>query len=160
MVYLYKIIQHDNKPQLKKFLSINDLNNLVGNFEIDEEDIITILKDKLWLDVLFYEEYYCVALNEDKVVGILQISNGNRKEVQQYNDKIGTFLLLIGATEFIVLHNHPNDAITGSEDDYESWGNLIALGNQFNIEMKGDYVIGKSGWMKLGEEIQRKYNNY
>ena len=149
MIEVYDII-NDPLPKLKLTREINE------DPHCPQPDYTVWILDKYFdMGKLFYERCYCVALDEsENIKGIMMVSSGDDSGCEVYKKNIGIFLLLIGAAQFIICHNHPNGATKASDDDKISMGTIIDLGKLIEIEMVEDYIITKNGW--YGTRCERR----
>ena len=89
------------------------------------------------------ERIYAVAYdNKDRLIGIYKIANGDFASVIVDRKKLITFLLLSGASQFIVEHNHPNGNSTPSQGDKFVDGTLSTIGITFGLKYLGSLVVG------------------
>jgi len=109
---LYKLINDDNyKISLKEYGNEIEFNDNIDN---------SISKFANELDIwdLLFEHQYVLAFNDSMFcLGGMIVSVGNMSECNLYLDNIFRFLLLIGASGFIFIHNHPSGDDIPSESD-------------------------------------------
>lgn len=159
MKYLYKLIKKDGRVYLKEDRELELV--IDENEYYDEEDCIDLLNMNFYMDELESEESYCIAFDYYyRLLGVLKIAEGNYKQTETYRNKIGMFLLLIGARRFRVYHNHPDDELMWSDGDMTNWLELIKLSKIIQIEEEGSYIIAPSGWRKVGEQETHTFTTY
>lgn len=59
------------------------------------------------------------------------------------------FLLLSGATQFIMIHNHPGDTLMASAAYMECYFDAKNSGKMVGIDLIASYVITKSGYYNI-----------
>lgn len=112
-----------------------------------------------YMKLMRYDAEHLFALAKDddhRILGVYLISIGDTKETDCNNRNLSLFLLLSGASQFILAHNHPNHCLEPSENDILFNLSMVALGNQIGIELQGNYVITKDGY----HNIQTGETNY
>ena len=150
MINIYDIV-NDPMPTLHVVDRINK-----GPHCLEPSYPIELLIKKYNIDKLIYERCYCVAFDENEnIIGITMISSGSNDECQVYNRIIATFLLLVDATQFIMIHNHPNGITEASDEDISSMHTVDMLGKMIGVEMVEDYVVTKNGWYATRERRRK-----
>ena len=88
------------------------------------------------------EEYvYAVFLNTAlRLIGFTEISHGTVNMSMISSREIFQKALLMGATNIIVIHNHPSGDITPSKNDVKVTHNLLEAGKLLGIQVL-DHVI-------------------
>ena len=138
-MFLYEIGERKNgKPYLIK---VRDLGKEYVEYTID--NIIKILNNILKLNEINVEKFYIIAIQDEKIIGCMLNRSGNRNNTALYNRNIALFLLLSGATDYIVSHNHPNGINYPSEEDKLSTYTLEAMGRLIGIELNAHIIIAK-----------------
>ena len=70
-----------------------------------------------------------------------------------YRNIIATDLLLCGARQFVVIHNHTNgNPLTPSEEDIKNHNTIQQLSVLLDINYVDSIIINKDGWYMIGEE--------
>ncbi len=129
--------------------------------EVDVDEILNDMKECFSLDMLDNEHIYVVSANYYGVpTGIILVSVGDHKQSMVYTRTIGIFLLLIGAKKFLMLHNHPDNEISSSNNDLISAADVQNLANIIGIDFLGSYVVGRDGWCKVGEDELCEWRDY
>lgn len=116
------------------------------SFDEDMTDIGMValfFMEFLRLDKEKIEHIYVIAYDEkDQLLGICKIADGDLGSVDLDKRKLITFLILSGATQFIVEHNHPNGNSTPSQGDKFVEGSLKTLGMMFDLKYLGGLIVG------------------
>lgn len=112
---------------------------------------------------LFFKEYYrlqnkaeellfVVAVNNKiKPIGIFQVSHGTNDSCFCNPREILIRLLLLGASDFIVVHNHPSRDCTPSEVDCLSTERLINAGRLVGIGLLDHIIVGGNRYFSFSE---------
>lgn len=154
MHYLYNIINKNDRLKLWHIKKIN----IEDDVEYSEEELIEIMNFYFRMNELDSEELYVVGFdNWDRPMNFFLASSGKTDETDIDVRKIFSFLLLSGAKGFRVYHNHPDDILEISEPDIKSRGMLYSAGLLMNIELRGSFIITKSGWAKIDTNEFFKY---
>lgn len=160
MIKRFEIIQDKDSIVQLKCVEIIDIST-GDNLRID--DILYIIKECFFLDILNNEHVYVVSTNYcGKIIGTLLVSIGDYKECNVYNRSIAIFLLLSGAKKFALIHNHPDNQVYSSADDVASSMVIDNLGKLLGIDFMGSYIVGKDGWCKVFDENEKitKWEEY
>lgn len=99
------------------------------------------------------EEYvYLVALRSDNSpIGISEISHGSVNASYCGGREIAVRLLLMGATSFIVIHNHPSGNLKFSKEDLATAKKLRELGELLGISLLDFIVVGRRKYVSIKE---------
>ena len=112
------------------------------------DDIYNMLNMSFKMDSLITEVSYVIAFDHKKIPkGICKVGQGCMNETPTPMQPIFTFLLLTGASSFIVAHNHISDMPKASESDQLVTNMLGALANSFDMEFIGHMVINPNGYV-------------
>ena len=112
------------------------------------DDIYNMLNMSFKMDRLFTEVSYVIAFDHKKIPkGICKIGQGGLSETPTPMQPIFTFLLLTGATSFIVVHNHISNMPNPSESDKMITNSLAMLAIAFDMEFIGHMVINPNGYV-------------
>ena len=151
MINQFEIMQNEyGNPVLRKTRSF-DVNVDNG---CNLSAIMYILNECYDLDSLDNEYVYIVALNYyERIIGVYLVSIGTYKQCYIDTRSIACFLALSGAKKFIMIHNHPDDYLKASEDDFKSANKIEQIGMLLGMEFVGSFIICKSGWLKVDKKI-------
>lgn len=94
------------------------------------------------------EEYgYIVAFDYNlNILGVYEVCHGSSSGMNVNNKEIYTFLLLVGAEQFVLLHNHPSGNLQISNDDYNFTSSVNAFSALININLIESIVIAGDGY--------------
>lgn len=111
-------------------------------------DIYRMLNNSFKMDRLITEVSYVIAFDHEKMPkGICKIGQGGLGETPIPMQPIFTFLLLAGASSFIVVHNHISNIIQASESDKMISKTIGMLASTFDMEFIGHMVINPNGYI-------------
>lgn len=115
------------------------------------EDIYNMLNRSFRMDSLITEVSYVIALDHRKMPkGICKIGQGGLGETPTPMQPLFTFLLLTGASSFVVVHNHISYLPNPSEADKAVTGLIEVLSNTFTMEFIGHMIINPHGYVICG----------
>lgn len=125
----------------------------VGCYNYDGElkytdHIYDMLSRAFKMDRLITEVSYVIAFDHTKTPkGICKVGQGGLGETPTPMQSIFTFLLLAGASSFIVAHNHISDMPEASESDKIVSSMIERLASDFNMEFIGHMIINPNGYI-------------
>ena len=147
----YIIIRNDKRhPKL----IINHEYNWNGNNFKSYDNIIKMMNECFFMNKLNEEYAYILAFDVSlNLLGVFQVGHGTTRNIKINNKEIFTFLLLVGADQFIIVHNHPSGTLEISSDDNEFTHSINAFSGILNIEMIESIIIAGDGYSL----IQKKH---
>lgn len=100
-------------------------------------------------------EYICIIAldNQNKVIGT-HISEGTNNQCALYPSNVFRFVLLSGASSFIIAHNHPGGCPKPSEADWLVTNKLYTTGKTLEIPLVDHLIITDKKIISL-RELQR-----
>ena len=111
------------------------------------DDTYNMLNESFKMDRLITEASYVIAFDHAKMPkGICKVGQGGLGETPTPMQPIFTFLLLSGASSFIVVHNHISDMPNASESDKLVTKLIETLATSFDMEFIGHMVISPNGY--------------
>lgn len=112
------------------------------------DDIYNMLNNTFKMDSLITEVSYVIAFDHTKMPkGICKVGQGGLSETPTPMQPIFTFLLLTGASSFVVVHNHISDMPEASESDKMVTKMMEMLGTAFDMEFIGHMIINPNGYI-------------
>ena len=147
MVDVYDLINGENyKPEL---LKVCEFENGNINF-LDEYELIDFLNMNLKIDKLTNEHIYIVSLNlNGDICSIGRVACGTHKNCTYDMRTLAILLLLSGAEQFYVIHNHPNGSLEISNDDMIMTLEIKNLSNLLDIKLIEHIIISSKGFNKI-----------
>lgn len=125
----------------------------IGCYDYDGElkytdHIYDMLTRSFKMDRLITEVSYVIAFDHTKMPkGICKVGQGGLGETPTPMQPIFTFLLLTGASSFVVVHNHISDMTNASESDKMITKMMGMLGSTFDMEFIGHMIINPNGYV-------------
>lgn len=115
--------------------------------------IFTMMVELFHLERMADEYVYLIAFNNKmKVLGLFQVSNGigNASLI----DPRGIFMraVYIGASNLILVHNHPSGVTTPSKEDISVHKRLKEAGELMGIPIVDHVIIGSDGYLSFKEQ--------
>ena len=111
------------------------------------DDTYNMLSGTFKMDRLITEVSYVIAFDHTKMPkGICKVGQGGLGETPTPMQPIFTFLLLTGASSFVVVHNHISDMPNASESDKLVTNLIGTLATSFDMEFVGHMIISPNGY--------------
>lgn len=115
--------------------------------------IFTMMVELFHLERMADEYVYLIAFNNKmKVLGLFQVSHGigNASLI----DPRGIFMraVYIGASNLILVHNHPSGVIIPSKEDISVHKRLKEAGELMGIPIVDHVIIGSEGYLSFKEQ--------
>lgn len=112
------------------------------------DNIYNMLNRSFKMDSLITEVSYVIGFDHKKMPkGICKIGQGGLNETPTPMQPIFTFLLLTGASSFVVSHNHISDMPEASESDKMTTKMMGMLATAFDMEFIGHMIINPNGYI-------------
>lgn len=116
-------------------------------------DIFTMMMELFHLERMADEYVYLIAFNNKmKVLGLFQVSHGigNASLI----DPRGIFMraVYIGASNLILVHNHPSGVTTPYKEDISVHKRLKEAGELMGIPIVDHVIIGSEGYLSFKEQ--------
>lgn len=101
------------------------------------------------------EEYlYMIALNTKcKPIGIFEISHGTIDQSLCNPREIFIRALLCGASQIVVLHNHPSGNCEPSKSDIDAYKRLKESGNMLGVPLVDNIIVGNGYYSFMENNI-------
>lgn len=114
------------------------------------ESIASICRNALQLHERAEEYIFAFGLNtKGKILGVFEISHGTVNSAILTPREVLIRMLLIGASGFIVAHNHPSQDVTPSREDHTITRRLNAAGATIGIYLLEHLIIGESQYYSM-----------
>jgi DNA repair protein RadC len=115
-------------------------------------------REKLRLDKRAEEYVYILGLtNKNHILSVFEICHGNIRSSMCGAREIFIRLLLSGAAQFVMIHNHPSGDTSPSDADCQSTQRLIDAGKLMGIPMVDSIIIGDVGHLSIREEAEAHF---
>lgn len=99
------------------------------------------------------EEYvYCFCLDTSRhLTGLFEVTHGTVNASLISPREIFQKLLLLGATSFIMAHNHPSGDIAPSQEDINITASLEKCGRMMDIPLLDHIIVGYNAYYSFKE---------
>lgn len=152
----YKII-HDELKHPKLWEA--HVYNWNGNNFSSYDNIVKMINHCFRMSKLNEEYVYVLSFNYHlDLLGVFELSHGTTKTSWMNTKELYCFLLLTGADQFIVVHNHPNGDLNISEDDYQVSSNINAFSTLLNFNMIESIIVSNKGYCLIKKDQLDKFN--
>lgn len=132
-----------NKPYLHVINEHECSVDLCKNYE----NIVEFLNEVFRLSSSGVERAFLIAYTYSlEPIGIMEISRGTASECIYSNREIAIAMLLMGAENFSVIHNHPNGSLKSSQDDIDRMNSLMDLSQILDLDFNESIIVSKKGF--------------
>lgn len=146
----YKIIKNQNKlPKLKieKEITYNT------DIFLSTEEIVNFMNRIYDMKNLFVEYVYLLSFNsQQKLLGVFELSHGSSTNSEIPIRELFISLLLSGAEQFTIVHNHPNGSFKASMSDINLSAKIKLGANQLDILFDDHIIIVDDGYLSMSYE--------
>lgn len=116
------------------------------------DKIAKVMKEVFKLDKKAEEYVYMIALNTTlKPIGFFEVSHGAVNQSIMSPSEIFIRALLVGASNIILVHNHPSGDTTPSQSDIRTTKRMKDCANLMNISLLDHIIIGDDIYSFLRE---------
>ena len=142
-VYEYVIMRNnDCKPYLERTKAIK-VSDKIESYQ----EMVDLLNHKFKMNKLGTEHCYVIAFTYSlEPIGVIHLSSGTSKACEINNRELFMSLLLLGAEQFVVFHNHVNGNTAPSDNDYLVTANIQNGANILGLRFLKHIVIGKNDY--------------
>lgn len=148
----YRVIKRDyGIPELS--LKQSHETNYNGEPNIEE---LSYMLDELFEMSYLNEEYlYVISMDSAwNIKGIYEAGHGDCSTVPVYNRELFIFLLLSGAEQFVIAHNHPNGMLESSDGD-KKWTIAVNLcANILHLKLLDHLVMTEEGVISVKDDVE------
>lgn len=124
----------------------------------EEQDLALMVEQATRLAYYAEEHLVCLALDEFRhIIGMCIISKGSDKNCTIQTKTITRFLALTAASNYIIMHNHPNGIFAPSETDINSLRATDYLNEALGLKGLKEVVVGFGGCNVFDDENQKEY---
>ena len=135
-------------------LSLKQIHETEYDGEPNIEKLSYMLDELFELSYLNEEYLYVISMDSAwNIKGIYEAGHGDCSNVPVYNRELFTFLLLSGAEQFVVAHNHPNGMLESSDGD-KKWTMAVNLcANILHIKLLDHLVMTEEGVISVKDDV-------
>lgn len=141
-ITIYKtLLDNDRRPAIVK----ESATNYTGISSMSSPGEIVMAMNAMFDARNCTEEHiWLIALNNiNRAIGIMEISHGSVNASIITPREVFVKLCLLGATNFILVHNHPSGGTNASPEDIETTKRLKQCGELMNIKILDHIIIGE-----------------
>lgn len=141
MIINQYIILKDKETKLPYLCKIKECkwNNKLNSYK----KIVDFFNHTFYMNLADEEYVYILSLDmQMQPIGIFQVSHGTASTSYCNKREVALFLVLSGANNFILLHNHPSGVVKMSEDDMASINEIQKVATTLGVNYVQDLVIG------------------
>lgn len=121
------------------------------------ENVAEIMEKCFQMSNLPEEHVYAIALNtRNSIIGVFEISRGTVAASLLSAREILIRMLIVGATHFLICHNHPSGHLQPSKYDVDSTKNIVNAGRTIGIPLVDHLIIGDGRYVSLLEEYGKE----
>ena len=141
MLTEYNVVFNENKKPSLEVVRLFDCEDKAFTLP---EDIIDFVTNELRLNIMTEEYVYMMAFNTELYCkGIFQISHGSICESVADIKSIFTRILLSGAWQFVVIHNHPSGYANPSKSDDKVTDKIKKASKIMDFRFLDHIIIGE-----------------
>ena len=127
-----------------------------SNYEISNlncpENIVRMMRDVFHADRKAEEYVWLIAANTKmKPIGLFELTHGSVNASQLGTREVFVRLCLLGASSFVVVHNHPSGDPSPSADDNATTKRLKSAAGIMGIPLVDHIIIGDSAFYSYAE---------
>ena len=125
----------------------------------EDNDIIHTSNDVVKIINRFYdfddrEKLYVMLMDSrKKVIGINLVSVGTVDKVMMHPREIFKPAILLGASSFIMIHNHPSGDVRPSKEDIKFTDTIINCGNMLDIPLIDHIIFSEEKYYSIYDEM-------
>lgn len=151
----YKTVMEENKQNV---LVREDEYQLEKDCVLDRPvKICEFVCDFLHMDELAEEYIYVIGLDTRlKPVGVSEVGHGSVDACLSSMRSIMMRLLLMGASKYVLVHNHPSGDATPSREDILMTKTAARAGELMDIPLVDHIVIGDKVYAAIGDIVNGK----
>lgn len=142
-IYEYIIMRNDDgKPYLDKNKGIKVPNKIESY-----EEMVKLLNMNFKMNKLGTENCYVIAFTYDlEPLGVIHLSSGTSLACEINNRELFMSLLLLGAEQFVIFHNHVNGTLDVSANDYLVTERIKQAALLMNVRFLEHIIVSKNGY--------------
>ena len=123
--------------------------NEVDNIS-DTQSVVKVMNDVFGLSEQAEEYVYIICMTSKcKPICFFEVAHGSQTKVLVEPSAILTRVLLCGAPEFILIHNHPSGNPKPSVDDIRITNRIRSASELVGVTMADHIIIGRDGFFNF-----------
>lgn len=146
----YKLFRNEDRHP---YLRVKEEFEYETDIFSDSYNIATLMVELYNMNELFIEYSYVLGFNySNKLLGIIELGHQTDNEALTPIKEMFISLLLMGANNFVLVHNHPGNNLKASAQD-ENLANKIKLcENLLGITFRDSIIITDEDFLSLKNE--------
>ena len=145
---LYNTVLRENRPVLIKEKKIDFMVSCISS----PETVHQICRDVLRITDYTEEYAYVFGLNgRSRLLGIFEVSHGITDAAMIRPKEIMMKLLLMGACQFLLVHNHPSQEPDPSGEDLRVTRRLCDAGRLLGLDLLDHIVVTREDYYSMRE---------
>lgn len=141
-------VDSDKKNILVKEKSFNYVTDILTK----PEYIVKMMREVFSLHNMAEEYLYMLSFNTKcKLLGVFQISHGDVCTSMMGTREIFVRNFLLGASSFVLVHNHPSGDSTPSDTDISSTNKIKSASLIMGIKLLDHIIIGDNNYFSFAE---------
>ena len=145
----YNLKISDGLPKLVKEKS----QEYSGDNISSSKDVVELMSSVYHLDKMAEEYIYAIGVDtKRKVLGVFEIIHGTVNRAVVSPREIYIRMLLCGACEMFIVHNHPSGDPTASQEDIKLTERIRLSSQLLNIPLLDHVIIGDPGYYSIMEK--------
>lgn len=146
----YKLMRTDNRHPILQIY--NEMEYETDIFNTPYE-IATLMVELYKMNELFIEYVYVLGFDfSNRLLGIVELAHQTDTETITPLKEMFMSLLLMGANNFILVHNHPNNAVEVSLGDINLASKILANSNLLEIKFRDSIIVCDEDFISLKTE--------
>lgn len=122
-----------------------------------DNEIARMMRELFDMNRLAIERDYVVAFDPKRQIkGVFLVGQGSQTHCPIPAGNLFTFLLLIGATSFMEIHNHTDGSIQASEGDNHTTQGMQNGANLFDMLFLGSLIVGGKDFYVYGGAAEQR----
>lgn len=143
----YTLINNAGYPSLIKECGVNYPTLVRG-----PKEIVEMMRSLFFIETKIEEEFWVLCLNNaGKVNGVMSISKGGYSSSLVDMKSLFTRVLLLGATNIIICHNHPSGDCNPSSHDRELTNKVKQASELLDIKLLDHVIFSADNYFSFNE---------
>lgn len=139
--------------EYKNILASEFVTEYPGNVLLQPESIVNVMNDVFDMSDMAEEHLYLIAMTcKGKPLSFFEVSHGTNDCSEMSIRGIMIRVLLCGASNFVIVHNHPSGSPMPSKEDISVTIALQEASKLIGINFCDHIIIGRDGYLSFCNE--------
>ena len=135
----YKLVRNEDRHPLLKVCKSFDYDTNIFNTPYE---VATLMVEIFNMNELFIEYSYVLGFDfSNRLLGIVELGHQTDNQTVSPIKELFISLLLMGANNFICVHNHPNNVLEASIEDKNFSNKLLLNANLLEIVFRDSIIV-------------------